>query len=47
MSVVLEGGLWPAEWSGGSAQAGEKELAQEGSLGWDPGSVSGSINSNP
>lgn len=28
--MVLEGGLWQAEWFGGSAQAGEKELAQEG-----------------
>ena len=30
MSMVLEGGLWQAEWSGGSAQAREKDLAQEG-----------------
>lgn len=30
MSMVLEGGLWQAEWSAGSAQAGEKELTQEG-----------------
>lgn len=31
--MVLEGGLWQAEWSAGSAQAGEKELAQEGREG--------------
>ena len=30
VSMVLEGGLWQAEWSGGSAQAREKDLAQEG-----------------